>query len=109
MAIEKQLQPGLATYAPELEPALVRVGQVIYDAAANSYQAEVFWKMKGQERRSLVPFKQLVDNDVQATGIGKYMGSFPLKDLKPDTRSTVTQCIIVDELMDGPAVEKERP
>jgi prepilin-type processing-associated H-X9-DG protein len=109
MAIEKQLQPGLATYAPELDPALVRVGQVIYDAAANSYQAEVFWTMKGQKHRSLVPFKQFVDDDVQATGIGKYMGSFPLNDLKPDPRSTVTQRIIVDELMDGPTVEKERP
>lgn len=109
MAIEKQLPPGLVSYAPELEPGLVRVGQVTYDAAANRYLAEVFWTTKGQERRSLVPFVPLVDNDVQATGVGKYMGSFPLADLKPDPHGTVTLSVVVDELMDGPVVEKEGP
>jgi prepilin-type processing-associated H-X9-DG protein len=106
-AIEKQLPSVLIECAPELDPALIRVGQVIHEAAANTYQAEVFWTTKGKERRSLIPFRQFIDDDVMATGIGKYMGSFHLEEIKPEDagRSAI---IMVDELMDGPAVEKER-
>lgn len=109
-AIEKQLPPGLAQYAPDLAPVCVKeVRQVTYDAAANRYDAQVLWTTKGQRRLSDFSLVPVPSSAVQTTGAGKYIGRFPLQGLKPDPQGQLFLSITVDELMDGTTARKELP
>lgn len=109
-AIEKQLPPGLAQYAPDLAPVCVKeVRQVTYDAAANRYDAQVLWTTKGQRRLSDFSLVPVPSSAVQTTGAGKYSGRFPLQGLKPDPQGQLFLSITVDELMDGTTARKELP
>jgi prepilin-type processing-associated H-X9-DG protein len=100
--VEKKFQKVL----PEgLGDKSVQVGAVTFNARANCYQVEVHWQVQGREFRSVMRL-----DPAGFPGLSRYTGTFGLcLDNVPDSVANPVIPVVVDELMDGPAVEKERP
>ena len=100
--IEKKFQKVL----PEgLGDKSVQVGAVTFNARANCYQVEVHWQVQGREFRSVMRL-----DPAGFPGLSRYTGTFGLcLDNVPDSVANPVIPVVVDELMDGPAVEKELP